>query len=394
MTELLLRLFVKDYQNMDAPRVRERYGLLAGFAGLLCNLILFGAKLAIGLLSGGVAIQADAVNNLSDAASCLVTLLGFRLAAKPADREHPFGHARIEYLAGLSVAAMILLIGAELVKGSVSKILAPQPVNFSLAAAAVLLLSILVKLLMARLYADLGRRIGSQALAASAADSRNDVICSGAVLAASALSAATGLLLDGYAGLAVALFILYSGVGVAKDTIDPLLGEAPNEELVHAVGHVLRSDPAVLGMHDLLVHDYGPGRRFASVHVDMDHRMDPMLAHEHIDELERSVQRELHVELVIHYDPVVTDDPELTALHGRVLALVHEISPEMRLHDFRMVRGGNASNLIFDLVVPDAWLDKKTELTERLQQALSTPQKRYYVVLTLDREAFNDPHND
>ena len=394
MTELLLRLFVKDYQNTDAPRVRERYGLLAGFAGLLCNLLLFGAKLAIGLLSGSVAIQADAVNNLSDAASCLVTLLGFRHAAKPADREHPFGHARIEYLAGLSVAAMILLIGAELVKGSVSKILAPQPVDFSLAAAAVLLLSILVKLLMARLYADLGRRIGSQALAASAADSRNDVISTGAVLAASALSAATGLLLDGYAGLAVALFILYSGVGVAKDTIDPLLGEAPNEELVHAVGHVLRSDPAVLGMHDLLVHDYGPGRRFASVHVEMDHRMDPMLAHEHIDELERSVQRELHVELVIHYDPVVTDDPELTALHGRVQALVHEISPEMRLHDFRMVRGGNASNLIFDLVVPDAWLDKKAELTERLQQALSTPQKRYYVVLTLDREAFNDPHND
>ena len=310
MTNFLLRRFIPDYQNTADPAVREKYGNLAGIVGIVCNVLLFAGKLLAGTLCGSVSVTADAVNNLSDASSSLVTLLGFRLAARPADEKHPYGHARMEYLSGLAVAVMILVIGVELVKSSVQKILHPEAVEFSVLTAAVLTGSILLKLWMALFDRKLGRKISSAALTAAAADSRSDVIATGAVLLACVIGRLTGLMIDGWAGLLVALFILWSGVGVVKDTVDPLLGAKPDEALVRAIAYLMTSHVNILGFHDLMVHDYGPGRRFASVHAEIDHRIDPLVAHEILDEIERQAKRDLHVDLVIHYDPIVTDDPE------------------------------------------------------------------------------------
>ena len=285
MNNLLPRLFIKDYQNVDNMVVRSKYGKLAGVVGILCNVLLFLGKLLIGTLSGSVSITADAVNNLSDASSSVVTLLGFKLAEKPADEGHPYGHARFEYLSGLVVAAMIVVIGVELVKSSVSKILHPEAVEFSAAMVIVLLLSIVLKFWMASFSRSLGRRIDSEALIATAADSRNDVSSTAAVLATGIAGHLTGWKIDGYAGLLVAIFILYSGVSIARDTIDPLLGEAPNGDLVRMVAGEIGAYDKVLGIHDLMVHDYGPGRRFASVHVEMDSHEDPLICHDIIDDI-------------------------------------------------------------------------------------------------------------
>ena len=339
MTNFLLRRFVPDYQNTADPAVREKYGNLAGIVGIICNVLLFAGKLLAGTLCGSVSVTADAVNNLSDASSSLVTLLGFRLAARPADEKHPYGHARMEYLSGLAVAVMILVIGVELVKSSVQKILHPEAVEFSVLTAAVLTGSILLKLWMALFDRKLGRKISSAALIAAAADSRSDVIATGAVLLACVVGRLTGLMIDGWAGLLVALFILWSGVGVVKDTVDPLLGAKPDEALVRAIAYLMTSHVNILGFHDLMVHDYGPGRRFASVHAEIDYRIDPLIAHEILDEIERQAKRELHVDLVIHYDPIVTDDPEVAAVRTRVLQIMHGLDPRLSLHDFRMVSG-------------------------------------------------------
>ena len=390
MTTFLLRRFVPDYQNTSDPAVRERYGKLAGITGIVCNVLLFAFKLLAGTLSGSVSITADAVNNLSDASSSLVTLLGFRLAARPADEEHPYGHARMEYLSGLAVAVMILVIGVELVKSSVQKILHPEAVAFSALTVAVLAFSILLKLWMARFDRTLGKRIGSAALHAAAADSRSDVIATGAVLAACVIGKLTGLRIDGWAGLLVALFILWSGAGVAKDTIDPLLGAKPDEELVRAIAYLMTSHVNILGFHDLMVHDYGPGRRFASVHAEIDHRIDPLIAHELLDEIERQAKRELHVDLVIHYDPIVTDDPEVTAVRTRVLAIMHELDPRLSLHDFRMVSGPHHVNVIFDMVIPPDDTDRTEQLRKQVEAQLQDGKKTYHLIVTFDTAAFNE----
>ena len=285
---------------------------------MVCNVLLCAGKLAAGFISGSVSVVADAVNNLSDASSSVVTLIGFRLAAKPADEKHPFGYHRIEYFSGLAVAVMIVVIGIELIKTSVEKIISPEPVEFSVLLAAVLIASMLVKAWMALFNSKLGKKINSPALTATVADSRNDVITTAAVLASCIVGKLTGLRIDGYMGVAVALFIIWSGIGIAKDTISPLLGEAPDEGLVHALAaHICRYDK-ILGIHDLIVHDYGPGRRFASVHVEIDHREDVLDAHELIDDIEREVKQTMNVDLVIHYDPVVTDDAELNEIKGKV----------------------------------------------------------------------------
>ena len=390
MTTFLLRRFVPDYQNTADPAVRERYGKLAGITGIICNVLLFAFKLLAGTLSGSVSITADAVNNLSDASSSLVTLLGFRLAARPADEEHPYGHARMEYLSGLAVAVMILVIGVELVKSSVQKILHPEAVSFSALTVAVLVSSILLKLWMARFDRTLGKRIGSAALHAAAADSRSDVIATGAVLAACVVGKLTGLRIDGWAGLLVALFILWSGVGVAKDTIDPLLGAKPDEELVRAIAYLMTSHVNILGFHDLMVHDYGPGRRFASVHAEIDHRIDPLIAHELLDEIERQVKKELHVELVIHYDPIVTDDPEITAVRERLQAIIHDLDPRLSIHDFRMVSGQHHANVIFDMVIPADLESRTAELRRTIEERLQDGKKTYNLVVTFDTAAFNE----
>lgn len=393
MTQLLLRLFVRNYTDTGSPEVRTACGWLAGWVGIVVNVLLFLGKLIAGVLTGSVSITADAVNNLSDASGSVVTLLGFRLAAKPADDEHPYGHDRAEYLAGLAVAALILLIGVELVKTSIKKIIAPTEVAFSAAAAAVLLVSIACKLYLALFDRKLGKMIQSPALEAAAADSRNDVISTAAVLAAAVISRVSGVQVDGWAGLAVALFILWSGVGIAKDTIDPLLGRAPDEQLVHTIANEIRGyDARVLGIHDLMVHDYGPGRRFASVHVELDAREDVLAAHELIDSIERDVKKKLRIELVIHYDPIVTDDQELTEMRARVETVIHTIDDRLSLHDFRMVRGVEHSNLIFDLVIPWDMRGKEAELKRRIDEQLSSDGRRYHAVITFDTQAFNDPH--
>lgn len=389
MTGLLLRLFVKDYQNTEDTKVRGAYGKLAGFVGIVCNLLLFAGKLIAGLLSGSVAITADAVNNLSDASSSLVTLLGFKLAERPADEEHPYGHARIEYLSGLAVAALILVIGVELGKSSVEKIINPEAVLFSWLTLAILLGSILMKLWMALFCYGLGKRIGSATLIATATDSRNDVISTAAVLLGCLLGYFFNLRIDGYIGLLVALFIIWSGCGIAKETISPLLGEQADEALVKSISDLILSHDKILGIHDLMVHDYGPGQCFASVHAEMDSSENPLDCHDIIDDIERDALRELRVHLVIHYDPIVTDDEELNQMRALVSAELEKIDPQLTMHDFRMVRGPGHTNLIFDLVIPFSMQDQKSELKKRIDACVQFENKRYYTVITFDDAVHN-----
>lgn len=378
MTKRLLRRLGR--QN------RAAYGKLSGAVGIACNLLLFAGKLAVGLAAHSVSITADAVNNLSDASGAVVTLVGFRMAEKPADRDHPFGHARVEYIAGLVVSALILLVGAELAKSAVEKILHPAPVDISPVTMAVLAVSVAVKLWLSRFNRALGRQIDSAALMATAADSRNDALSTGAVLLSALVSRHTGWGIDGYTGLAVALFILWSGIGIARDTVNPLLGQGADPALGRALAKMLTANPKVLGFHDLMVHDYGPGQRFATVHVEMDAREDPLLCHDIIDGLERSCLDELKVHLCIHYDPIVTDDPELNHMRQVVTDCLARLDPGLSVHDFRMVRGAARTNLIFDLVVPDSvHLD---DVQQAVDQAVSRESDKYATVITFDRPAF------
>lgn len=387
MTALLLKLFAKDAAS---PKGRARVGRLSGVVGIVCNLLLFAAKLAIGTVSGSVSITADAMNNLSDASSSIVTLIGFRLAEKPADADHPYGHARFEYLSGLAVSAMIIVIGFELAKTSAQKIIAPGAVSFSLPLLAVLLLSILVKLWLAAFNRRLGRLIGSATLEATAADSRNDVIATAAVLLAAIIEHFTRWQVDGWMGLGVALFILYSGASLAKETISPLLGQSASPQLRQLIVDTVKSEPKVLGYHDLMVHDYGPGQRFASLHVEMDHLEDPMICHDIIDNIERECLEQHNVHLVIHYDPVITGDDALEHMRSHVQAAVSRFDSRLSIHDFRMVKGIDHTNLIFDVVLPDALMDQKKAIKQHLDNTLEQlDDGKYYTVITFDPAAFN-----
>lgn len=390
MTQILLRLFVKDHTNPSDPRVRARIGSLSGMVGILANILLFAAKLIIGTISGSVSITADAMNNLSDATSSIVTLLGFRLANQPADEDHPYGHARFEYLSGLAVAAMVVVIGFELAKTSVGKIFAPSPVAFSPVVGLVLVLSIAVKLWLSLFNKTLGDLIRSTTLHAASADSRNDVISTAAVLAAAILEAWSGLTIDGYIGLGVSVFILYSGANLAKETINPLLGEAASPELQALIVDYISANPKVLGYHDLMVHDYGPGQRFASLHVEMDRNEDPLLCHEIIDDMERECLQSHGIHLVIHYDPVITDDPELNRLRELVEQILREYDPRLQIHDFRMVQGSGHTNLIFDVVLPSDLKKKEKAIKQHLDGTIARrEQKTYYTVVTFDPASFN-----
>ena len=400
MAHFLLRLFVKNADQTSDPKVRAAVGTLSGIVGILCNFFLFLGKVIIGTLSGSVSITADAMNNLSDAASSIVTLVGFKLAEQPADAEHPYGHARFEYLSGLVVSAMIVIIGFELAKTSAGKILSPVPVVFSAPLAAVLVLSIAVKLWLCLFNRTLGRKINSTTLLATSEDSRNDIITTAAVLLAAVIEAVSGLSIDGFVGLAVSLFILYSGAKLAKETISPLLGEAASPELQSRIVDYISAQPKVLGYHDLMVHDYGPGQRFATrahsrlkratFYVEMDCKEDPMQCHELIDDMERECLKSHNIHLVIHYDPVVTDDPELTRLHILVDDLLSEMDARLKTHDFRMVPGGGHTNLIFDIAVPQDTKFTKSEIQNKLEEALRAREgKTYHTIITFDPLAFN-----
>ena len=385
MTNLLLHLFVKDADNTENPKVRAAIGTLSGLVGIVCNLLLFTFKLLVGTLTCSVSITADAMNNLSDASGSIVTFIGFRVADKPADEHHPYGHARAEYLSGLGVAALILVIGIELVKTSVKKIFAPTPVEFTAVAAVVLLASIAVKFWMNLFNRGLAKRIDSTALMATAADSRNDCIATFAVLIAAIVEKVTHIPVDGWIGLGVALFILYSGLNLAKDTISPLLGENADSELREKIVDYIVAQPKVLGYHDLMVHDYGPGQRFASLHVEMDCREDPMDCHELIDDMERECLRSHNVHLVIHYDPVVIDDPVLTALKAKVQCLLQAKDSRLSLHDFRMVPGKRHMNLVFDVALPRDMKDKGEALRSWVEDTLNAEGDMvYHVIITYD----------
>ena len=385
MTKLLLKIFIPRHENTADPQVRSAVGSLSGAVGIVCNLLLFAFKLVVGTLSGSVSITADAMNNLSDASGSIVTLLGFRLAGKPADEHHPYGHARYEYISGLTVAALILVIGFELAKSSIEKIFNPTAVEFTVVTAGVLVGSIALKLWMFLFNRYLGKAIGSSALTATAADSRNDCVATGAVLLAGIIEKAFDIRVDGFFGLAVALFILYSGANLARDTISPLLGEGVDPELRQKILDYIASQPKVLGYHDLLVHEYGPGQRFATLHVEMDHREDPLECHELIDDMERECLRSHGIHLVIHYDPVITDDPELNRLKEECARLLREKDERLSLHDFRMVQGKRHMNLIFDVALPMALRGQEQNIRSFVEDSLNGEGERaYHVTITFD----------
>lgn len=331
---------------------RGRVGALAGVVCISLNVVLCIAKAMVGILSGSVSIVADALNNLSDASSNIVSVLGFKLASKPADPEHPYGHGRFEYLSGLVVAVLVLMIGVELVKSSIDKVLNPSPVEFSLALVVVLAGSMAVKLWMAHLNRVLGERIKSETLLATAQDSKNDVIATGAVLACAIIAYVADVELDAWVGLAVGLYIGWSGVELIRDTVSPLLGQAPDPELVTHIRSKIMSYPGVLGTHDLMVHDYGPGRQFASAHVEMAAETDPLESHDTLDNIEQAFKDDDGLIVTLHYDPIVTNDPHVVDMRNKIDAMAKSLDGEASIHDLRCVPGPTHTNVIFDCLHP------------------------------------------
>ena len=385
MTERLVRRFIPDWENVGDPAVRERYGMLSGGVGIFLNLLLSVGKLLAGLLTGSIAVTADAFNNLSDAGSSVVTLVGFKLAGQKADDGHPFGHGRIEYLAGLLVSLLILMVGVELGKSSIEKIIHPEEIAFSLLSVGILAASILVKLWMCLFNRKLGKRIGSAAMEATATDSLSDVVATSAVLAGTLVGGLTGESIDGWIGVVVAVFILRAGWGAAKDTVDPLLGSAPDPALVKGIQELVMSHKQVVGMHDLVIHDYGPGRRMCSFHAEVPQNADIMEAHDAIDHIERGILEKYGVETTAHMDPIATEDESVNSLREQVRALVKEVDGEMTIHDFRVTRGPKHTNLIFDVVVPYRCKLTDEEIVGQITRRVRELDAAYYAVLQLDR---------
>ena len=384
MTNLLIKWFVRDYQNTSNFQVRERYGKFAGVVGIASNLVLFSIKISAGLIFNSIAIIADAVNNLSDSAASLVTLLGFKLSGKPADAEHPYGHARMEYISGLTVSFLILFLGLQLIQTSVTKIIHPEAAQFSVASILVLVASILIKLWQCLFYRKVSRIIDSTTLAATSVDSRNDILATTAVLVAVIGTRLTGFNLDGYMGAVVALFIMVSGAKLVMETIDPLLGLAPTKELVNSIYQKILSYDQIIGLHDLAVHNYGAGKCFASVHCEVAAEQDIMVSHDIIDNIERDFLKEQGIHMVIHLDPVITDDPKTNELKDKVAQIISQISPDISMHDFRVVWGVSHSNLIFDVVVPFNFQWSDDELNRMISDRICQLDSRYYSVITID----------
>ena len=384
MISLLAKWLIPHREQVEDSAVRRAWGALCGFVGIGLNILLFAGKLAAGTLSGSIAITADAFNNLSDAGSSVVTLLGFRLAGKKPDAGHPFGHGRLEYVSGLIVAGLILLMGAELAKSSVDKILHPEAVTFSWLAAGILLASIGVKLYMYLYNRAVGKKIKSAAMSATAADSLSDTAATSAVLLAMVIGKLTDVQLDGWVGLVVALFILWSAVQAARDTISPLLGQAPDPMLVKEIESLVMAHDTVVGIHDLVVHDYGPGRCIISLHAEVPADEQVLELHDVIDNIEEELAQKLHCEAVIHMDPVVVGDPTVTALHQQVAALVKTIDPRITIHDFRMVPGQTHTNLIFDAVIPFDERLTRQQVADRIRQMVSEMEGDYRAVVKVE----------
>lgn len=385
MITLLSRLFIPDYENYSSPKVRQAYGILTGSVGIFFNFFLFVLKIVAGMISHSIAITADAFNNLSDAGSSVITLIGFKMSGQEADSDHPYGHGRIEYLAGLSVSAIILIMAAELAKSSFEKILHPTLPEISPVIFLILVVSILVKLYMYFYNHKIAGAIDSSAMNATASDSFGDVLATSVVLLSSVIGWIFGLAIDGWCGLLVAIFIFYSGVSSARDTINPLLGQAPDPEFVTKIRSIVLSHPQIMGIHDLLVHDYGPGRRMISLHAEVNAQGSFVELHDLIDNIERELQQKLSCSAVIHMDPVITDDPEINELRHKVTDIVYRLDERLTLHDFRIIRGPTHTNVIFDVVVPFHFKMTDAQLRSWLDERIKQIDPSYFCVINIDK---------
>lgn len=385
MTDLILRIFVRDHKNTEDPAVRDKCGRVAGTVGIVTNFLLFLMKIIVGTVFHSVSVTADAVNNLTDSGSSVVTLIGFKMASKPADEKHPFGHARIEYLSGVIVSFIVIFLGLQLGMSSIEKILTPEENALTPVALVVLVISILAKLWQCLFYRKVGRMIKSESVEATSKDSRNDVIATSVVLLGAVITMLTGVNLDGYMGAAVALFIVFSGVQLTISTADPLLGQAPEGELAQTITEKMLSYPGIIGMHDLAVHNYGVGRCFASAHCEVDAKNDILVSHDLIDNIERDFSRDLGIHMVIHLDPVIVGDARTDALHCKVQSLVTALYPTVTIHDFRVIWGVTHSNIVFDAAVPFAVKDSDAVITQKLEAEIQKLDPDYRTVVTIDR---------
>lgn len=385
MTGLIVKLFIKNSEETENPKVRECYGKVAGAVGIITNFLLFLIKFLAGSIFGSVAVVADAVNNLSDSASSLLTMIGFKLAGKPADEKHPFGHARIEYLTGVIISIIIVIIGWQLGQSSLQKILAPESADFNLLVFVCLAVSIGVKLWQSAFYRFVGKRISSATIYATSSDSRNDVIATSAVLVGAVISRFTGLDLDGYMGVAVAVFIIISGIKLVFDTGAPLLGEAPDSALVERIGSKICSYEGILGIHDLTIHNYGAGKCFASVHCEVAAEADILVSHDLIDNIERDFLTNEGIQLVIHLDPIVMDDEETKVLRDRVNAVISAAFPNISTHDFRVVWGLTHTNVVFDVAVPFSERRSDKEIKFAMEKIVEALGDGLRAVITVDR---------
>ncbi|WP_419014315.1 cation diffusion facilitator family transporter [Hominenteromicrobium sp.] len=385
MTDLILRIFVRDHKNTEDPAVRDKCGRVAGAVGIVTNFLLFLMKIIVGTVFHSVSVTADAVNNLTDSGSSVVTLIGFKMASKPADEKHPFGHARIEYLSGVIVSFIVIFLGLQLGMSSIEKILTPEENALTPVALVVLVISILAKLWQCLFYRKVGRMIKSESVEATSKDSRNDVIATSVVLLGAVITMLTDVNLDGYMGAAVALFIVFSGVQLTISTADPLLGQAPEGELVQTITEKMLSYPGIIGMHDLAVHNYGVGRCFASAHCEVDAKNDILVSHDLIDNIERDFSRDLGIHMVIHLDPVIVGDARTDALHCKVQSLVTALYPTVTIHDFRVIWGVTHSNIVFDAAVPFAVKDSDAVITQKLEAEIQKLDPDYRTVVTIDR---------
>ena len=387
MTNTLIRLFIRDADNTRDARVREQYGVLSGAVGIACNVFLFALKLVIGFLTGSISIAADAFNNLSDGLSCLISIVGFKVSGKAPDAKHPFGYGRTEYIAGLIVAFIIVLVGVEFLKTSFDRIIHPEPVAFSVVLLVILAVSMLVKLWMGAFNSKIGGRIESPVLMAAGQDSRNDVVTTAVVVLGMVAGRFTTLPVDGYVGLLVALFIIWAGIGIVRDTVAPLLGEAADPEVARNIEEIVRESDYIVGVHDLIVHNYGAGRSLASLHAEVPSDSDFVAVHEVIDEAEKRVWQRTGVYLVIHMDPIDVNNEHVTALRAQVDGVLQEIDEKLSMHDFRVVDGARQINLIFDVVVPYSYGENdKRELLMKIYDRLKAIDVRYNPVVTLDRQ--------
>ncbi|EDM85515.1 cation diffusion facilitator family transporter [Blautia obeum ATCC 29174] len=389
MITFLASLFIKDSKNYKEPSVRQAYGVLSGAVGIGLNILLFFGKWLAGTISGSIAITADAFNNLSDAGSSIITLIGFRLSGQEPDPEHPFGHGRMEYISGLLVSVAILVMGFELIGSSIGKLRSPEPIESSALVFGILIASILVKLYMFFYNHSLSKKIESAAMKATSVDSLSDTVATTLVLIATLISKYTGLLLDGWFGILVGLFILYTGGSTLKETIDLLLGQPPKQEFIDEVKEIVLGHSMVHGVHDLIVHDYGPGRVMISLHAEVDVNGDIQDIHEQIDHIEHELQEKLHCSATIHMDPIVTDDKEVLAMKAKVEEMVHFLDESFSMHDFRMVKGSTRTNLIFDVEVPRKTSYTDNEIVNWLKERIhELPGSKYFAVIQIDHEYY------